>query len=237
MFEASTHALRPYFAKCVQIGQSTQHLSPGELFRQLRTAGQAAEKDMYRATGGINTHKGAIYTLGILCGSIGRLWSAENPIAVCDAILSQSAQIVRTSVDADFAAADGKTPGERLYLQYGLRGIRGEVADGLPSVKNIALPRFRQAIANGFSENDAGVYALLHLIANVKDTNLYHRGGESGAKWALESAQTMLSKVPSITEIEELDDLFIARNLSPGGCADLLAVTLFLNELHKIQRL
>ena len=231
LFEASAHALQPYFFKCVQIGQSTQHLSAEELFQQLRTAGQAAEKDMYRATGGINTHKGAIYTLGILCGSIGRLWTAENPIAGCNAILSQCSQIVRTSVEADFAAAEGKTAGERLYLQYGLRGIRGEVADGLPSVENIALPRFRQAIANGFSKNDAGVYALLHLIANVKDTNLYHRGGETGAKWAAQTAQALLAGAPSIAEIEALDDLFISRNLSPGGCADLLAVTYFLIDL------
>ena len=84
-----------------------------------------------------------------------------------------------------------------------------------------------------FQKNDAGVYALLHLIANVEDTNLYHRGGESGAKWAAASAQVLLAGAPAITKIEALDDLFIARNLSPGGCADLLAVTYFLWGLEK----
>ena len=118
-------------------------------------------------------------------------------------------------------------------MQYGLRGIRGEVADGLPSVKNIGLPRFRQALADGFSKNDAGVYALLHLIANVADTNLYCRGGEAGAKWASETARGLLASKPylAMEEIEALDDAFIVRNLSSGGCADLLAVTYFLREL------
>lgn len=228
LFEASARALKPYFAKCVQIGQETAQLPAAEVFPLLRKAGLEAEKAMYDATGGVNTHKGAIYTLGVLCGSAGRLCGTGF-----DRILTECANIVSASVQADFASADGKTAGERLYLQYGLRGIRGEVADGLPSVKNIGLPRFRQALAAGLSKNDAGVYTLLHLIANVADTNLYHRGGEAGAKWACETVCALLASKPYPTkeEIETLDDAFIARRLSPGGCADLLAVTFFLNEL------
>lgn len=228
LFEASAEALRPYFAKCVQIGQETAHLPAEETFPFLRNAGLDAEKAMYEATGGINTHKGAIYTLGVLCGGAGRLWQTGF-----DEILTECANIVRTSVEEDFAVAEGKTSGERLYLQYGLRGIRGEVADGLPSVKNIGLPRFRQALAAGLSKNDAGVYTLMHLIANVADTNLYCRGGEAGAKWACETVCALLASKPYPTkeEIETLDDAFITRNLSPGGCADLLAVTYFLREL------
>ena len=228
LFEASAEALRPYFAKCVQMGQETAHLPAEETFPFLRNAGLDAEKAMYEATGGVNTHKGAIYTLGVLCGGAGRLWQSGF-----DGISLECANIVRTSVEEDFAVAEGKTSGERLYLQYGLRGIRGEVADGLPSVKNIGLPRFRQALAAGLSKNDAGVYTLLQLLANVADTNLYHRGGEAGAKWACETVCALLASKPYPTkeEIETLDDAFITRNLSPGGCADLLAATYFLREL------
>ena len=190
------------------------------------------------ATGGVNTHKGAIYTLGILCGSVGRLWSAEQPIADSSDILAECANIVRTSVPADLASAKGKTAGEQLYLQQGIRGIRGEIAEGLPSVRNIGLPRFRQFLADGFSENDAGVYTLLHLIANVADTTLYKRGGKAGAQWAAKAAGELLSAVryPSIRQIEALDDAFIARNLSPGGCADLLAATYFLRKLTQYRQ-
>ena len=233
LFEISARALQPYFKKCVQIGQETAQLAPEETFPLLRAAGLEAEKTMFSATGGVNTHKGAIYTLGILCGSVGRLWSAEQPIADSNDILAECANIVRTSVPADLASAKGKTAGEQLYLKYGMRGIRGEVADGLPSVRNIGLPRFRQFLADGFSENDAGVYTLLHLIANVADTNLYKRGGEAGAQWATKAASALLSasRYPAIRQIEALDDGFVARDLSPGGCADLLAATYFLHKL------
>ena len=235
LFEASAQALQPYFEACVRIGQNTALLPPKETFPLLRAAGIEAEKTMLQVTGGVNTHKGAIYTLGLLCGSIGRLWSAQNPTPDVDAILAECKKMVGPSVQADLAAATGKTAGERLYLQHGIRGIRGEAADGFPSVKNIGLPHFRQALANGLSQNDAGVYTLLQLLATVADTNLYHRGGIAGARWATSAADKLLSAMPypTIEQVEALDDGFIARNLSPGGCADLLAVTYFLYALNQ----
>lgn len=232
LFEASAQALRPYFEACVRIGQNTAQLPPEETLPLLRAAGMEAEEAMFRTTGGVNTHKGAIYTLGLLCGSIGRLWSAQNPTPDADTILAECKKMVGPSVQADLAAATGKTAGQRLYLQYGIRGIRGEAADGFPSVKNIGLPRFQQALANGLSQNDAGVLTLLHLIAQVQDTTLYHRGGCDGAQWAAAAAQKFLP-CPSNAQIAQLDDAFIARNLSPGGCADLLAATYFLYSFVK----
>ena len=225
LFEASANALRSYFEECVRIGQHTAQQPPEETFPLLRAAGMEAEETMLQVTGGVNTHKGAIYTLGLLCGSIGRLCCTHT-----DAILAECRAMVGSSVTADFAAATGKTAGERLYLQHGIRGIRGEAADGFPSVKNIGLPHFRQALADGLSHNDAGVLTLLHLIAQVEDTNLYHRGGRDGAQWAAEEAKALLPR-PGKEQIAQLDDAFIARNLSPGGCADLLAATYFLHTL------
>lgn len=233
-FLASAKALKPYFEECVRIGIETASCPPQETFPPLRQAGLIAEETMFRTTGGINTHKGAIYTLGVLCGSIGRLWKPESPLAASSAIAAECARVVRDSAPSDLAAADGSTAGLRFYREYGLRGIRGEAAEGLPSVMKIALPAYEKGLRDGFSPNDAGAAALLHLIANVSDTNLYKRGGPAGAVWAAESARRLLqaSAYPSIPAIEELDDAFIARNLSPGGCADLLAVTYF---LHSIQ--
>ena len=225
LFEVSAKALQTYFEACVRIGQNTAQLPPEETFPLLRTAGIEAEEAMFRATGGINTHKGAIYALGLLCGSIGRLGCTDT-----DAILAECQAMVSRSVAADFAAATGKTAGERLYLQYGIRGIRGEAADGFPSVRNMGLPAFRKALEDGLSQNDAGAVTLLHLIAEAEDTNLYHRGGRDGAQWAATAAKALLP-YPNNAQIAELDDAFIERNLSPGGCADLLAVTYFLHSL------
>lgn len=224
-FVSSVNALKSYFAECVKIGQQTAQLSPEETFRQLRQAGIQAEKTMLETTGGVNTHKGAIFTLGILCGSIGRLNTYETEDILCQVSL------IGKEAEQDFTAATGNTAGERLYLHANLRGIRGEVADGLPSVANISLPAYKDGLSRGLSPNDAGAVALLHLIAKVQDTNLYHRGGAEGAAWAAQSAKVLLSN-PTIQQIAELDDAFIARNLSPGGCADLLAVTCFLHSLN-----
>lgn len=226
-FVASANALRPYFAECVAIGQDTATESPQETFRLLRQAGLRAEKAMYDATGGVNTHKGAIFTLGILCGSMGRLWPAESPGLTL--LLRECAAIGQTATE-DFSKMDGSTAGQKLYLQKGLQGIRGEVAEGLPAVANIALPALKKGLSQGLSFNDAAACALIQLIAQVEDTNLYHRGGEEGAAFAKESAQN-LGAFPTIAQIQALDDIFISRNLSPGGCADLLAATLFLHKL------
>lgn len=231
-FLNSAQVLKPYFEECVAIGRKTADLPSHDTFPLLRKSGLDAEKAMYKATGGVNTHKGVIYTMGILCGAIGRLWRAEKPIADVDAILSECGNIARPSVEADFAAANGSTAGEALYLKYGIGGIRAEVAAGLPSVAKIALPCYQDAIQRGRSKNDAGVLTLLYLIAQIDDTNLYHRGGPEGAYWAAEAVKTLLrtNPNPTIEQLEALDDAFIARNLSPGGCADLLAVTYFLHS-------
>ena len=233
-FIASANALKPYFKECFQIGQDAALRSPQETFPPLRQAGLSAEKAMYLATGGVNTHKGAIYTLGLLCGGMGRLWSPESPIADNGAIAAECASIVSASVNSDFAATDNSTAGLRLYREYGIKGVRGEAAAGFPSALCIGLPAYKNALSKGLSQNDAGVITLLHLIAEVRDTNLYHRGGCAGAVWAAESAQALLDAAPypSIQQVEALDNAFIRQNLSPGGCADLLAVTYFLHSLN-----
>ncbi len=228
-FVTSANALRPYFTECAAIGQQTAHLPARETFLLLRQAGIRAEKTMLKATVGVNTHKGAIFTLGILCGSIGRLSNYDIQDILCQAAAMGKA------AEKDFLLANTDTAGERLYLTKKLRGIRGEVADGLPSVANIGLPMLHQALQQGLTEEQAAACTLLYLIAHVEDTNLYHRGGEAGAAFAKRSTQAFLSQdpFPSPEAIKALDDAFIEQNLSPGGCADLLAATLFLHRLTK----
>lgn len=229
-FLKSAKALHPYFTQCVKIGQCTAHLPAADTFPQLREAGLKAEQVMFQATGGVNTHKGAVYTMGILCGSLGRLWSVEKPLPSIDAILAECSEIAGKSIQSDLSAANGSTAGERYYLQSGNGGIRSEIAAGLPSVRQIGLPCYEKALQAGLSTNDAGAITLISLIARVADTNLYKRGGQEGLEFASRAAGALLPD-PSLSDIEELDDAFIRRNLSPGGCADLLAVTYFLHSL------
>lgn len=234
LFLTSANALRGYFHTCFLIGQSSAGDPPEAAFAQLRHRGILAEEDMYRATGGINTHKGAIYSLGLLCGCLGRLWTPEKSPITQNALMHECSTLAAPAADADFLCAKGLTAGERMYLQSGIKGSRGEASAGFPSIQMIGIPAFQQAIAAGKSREEAGVYTLLHLITAVQDTNLLHRGGLTGANWAAETVRTILNAdpFPSTKQIEQLDDAFIQRNLSPGGCADLLALIYFLCRLY-----
>ena len=125
----------------------------------------------------------------------------------------------------------GSAVDHRLYAKHGIRGIRGEVACGLPSLSEIGLPVFRGCLEQGMNRNDAGVLTLLHLIAHVEDTNMIARGGLELAREGAEQAAQLLKQYPSAARVEALDDWFILRNLSPGGCADLLAAVFFVHDL------
>ncbi len=258
-FQASAAALSSYWRDCAGMGRSDPDrivdsqnppVPPAETFSKLRPFGKRAEREMLAATGGVNTHKGAIFTLGVLCGAAGRLWTDENGFPTAEGILDEAAAMTRQTLERELPAAHWNTAGEQLYRQYGTRGIRGEVADGLPAVREIALPVFRDLLGRGLDRNHAAAVTLLHLIANVEDTNLLHRGGPEGAAWARQAAAALLAdsgeqtdgtadkhrlslhpEIPALEQIAALDRQFIERNLSPGGCADLLAVTLFLDSL------
>lgn len=230
LFLASAEALHPYFRRCARIGQETAGMAPPEAFPLLKEAGLEAEQTMYRTTNSVNTHKGAIYTLGILCAAFGSLMHSGDERPMPEKILNLCMWIAGDAAREDLENAEEDTFGLRLYRERGIGGIRGEMAKGLPSVSR-ALGIYRRALSNGRSANDAGVLTLLQLIAHVDDTNLWHRGGQEGAEYAARATQELLHGDPTLQQIEALDDAFIARNLSPGGCADLLAAVYLLHSL------
>lgn len=231
-FMASAAALGPYFRRCAHIGQVTAKEAPDHTFSLLRTAGLRAEQDMYAATGGVNTHKGAIFTIGILCGAAGRLWKPEGGWNT-EELFREVSAMTASAMAEDLRHACADTVGQRLYTQRGIRGIRGEVALGLPSAANIGLPVYRSCLEQGMEPNTAGAITLLHLIARVEDTNMISRGGLEGAKAGAEKAAAFLESGPTLEQIAVLDDWFVQRNLSPGGCADLLAAVYFIHHLTK----
>lgn len=231
-FQASASALAPYFYKCVKIGQNTKHLAAEDTFYELRTAGLEAERDMYRATRGVNTHKGAVFTIGILCGAVGRLWSENESWSEQD-LFAEVAAMTKAPMENDLLVMAPSTAGMQLYTQLGIRGIRGEVSEGLPSVRDFGLPAYRRCLERGLDQNTAGAVTLLNLVVSVVDTNMIRRGGMEGAMEAIRKTAQLLLKneIPGEKEIESLDDWFIEKNLSPGGCADLLAAVYFVHGL------
>lgn len=233
-FQASAAALQPYFAQCVRIGR--QGGAPEETLRALRLPGKLAEAEMRRATVGVNTHKGAIFSMGILCGALGRLdrESWGNP----DRILDECAAMAKGIVSEDYrdlTPETAKTAGQKLYLRYGITGVRGQAEAGFPAVREAGLPTLEAALSAGKNINEASCAALLALLVHTADTNMIHRGGFDGMQQATLEVREILDRenFPSRETLESLDKRFIEKNLSPGGSADLLALTLFLHFLRE----
>ena len=231
-FQASAAALWPYFETCARIGAETKEHLPGQTFSRLRIPGMLAEGEMLHATGGVNTHKGAIFSLGILCAALGRLgWEyADQP----DRLLSECARMTAGLAAADFAGLTeetARTAGQRLYLRHGITGVRGQAEAGFPAVGKVGLPKLEAALEKGLSLNDAGCAALLAMLAESTDTNLISRSDIAAQQKIGRDTALLLQAEPFPSEetLKRLDEEFIRRNLSPGGTADLLALTYFLH--------
>ena len=233
MFVASAEALFPYFAACTQIGMETSQLPAAETFALLRAEGLTAEPVMYAQTNGANTHKGAIFTMGLLCGAVGRTGSRKPEV-----LLREVAAMTAGLCSRDFAGITEETAvttGQKLYAKYGITGVRGQAEAGYPALLNVGLPVLEQALAAGLDLNDAGCAALLHLLCAVTDTNMIARSDLATAKAMTDKIAAILAEntYPSTGIIEQLDAEFIEKNLSPGGAADLLAATYFLYFLNQ----
>ncbi len=232
-FLASAASLYPYFAECVKIGRETADRPAPETFAALRCPGKLAEAGMLKATGGVNTHKGAIFTLGLLCGAMGRLdrekW--REPETLLAEVAAMTAGVEKELEAAEIA----QTAGERFYRRYGVTGVRGQAAAGFPTVLQYGLPVLENGLAAGKTQDEAGAAALLHLLAHTPDTNMIARGGYEKAAEKQKELQTLLAGTPypDRAALEALDRDYIAENLSPGGSADLLALCWLLWFLKK----
>lgn len=233
-FIDSANAIAPFLVQMAGAGYSWGG-TPDKLFAYIRPIGLSAEQAMYRATGGINTHKGLIFSLGILCACSGLYHSRCGSFQSLH-ILDLAEEMTSRTLEMEFKEIGGREPrthGERLYHQYGIRGIRGEASEGFPSIRNCALP-VMAALNNRISDqNLLYLQTLLHLMARVQDTNVLYRTDFETAAMVRKEADRILKlggcfTPPGMAEIKALNEVFIDRNISPGGCADLLAASIFL---------
>lgn len=231
-FLGSAAALWPYFRRCARIGLEGGR--PGEIFARLRRAGLDAEQTMLRATGGVNTHKGAIFSMGILCGAAGTLLPEEW--ADPELVGNRCAALARGLVRKDFEFMETpETAGEKLFEQYGITGARGQAESGFVAARLTGLPVLEQGLEKGISWNDSLCAALLHILAVTQDTNLIKRGNLAVLGQVQGALHAMLTAnpYPPREVLEALDKAFIRQKLSPGGSADLLAVTCFFRFLKE----
>jgi triphosphoribosyl-dephospho-CoA synthase len=225
MLIRSAAALRPAFEALAKAGET------GADMPLLRQIGIAAEARMMAATGGVNAHRGAIFALGLLCAAAARL-DAYEPGSLGRLVQERWGDAILDTPPVPLSH------GTAALTKYGAGGARIEAASGFASAYAVGLPALRtgQRLRRQNAEA-ARVQCFFALLATTEDTNLLHRGGAEGLGFAQTAARSFLA-AGGIAATDwrqhaaETHRQFVARRLSPGGCADLLAVCLFIDAVE-----
>lgn len=225
MLHASADALHSAFVECASA--ATAFDSDCDLRTQLGVIGRAGERKMLAATGGVNTHRGALWAVGLLSAGAAR----TGPLGAVDVA-------ARLAAIPDPHVAAATSHGAQARRRYGVSGAAGEAQAGFPHVRLHALPALRAARLAGADEGTARLTALLTLMATVDDTCVLHRGGSDGLRALQSGAQAVLDAggigtVRGRRRFAALDELCLSRRLSPGGSGDLLSAMLFLDALDE----
>jgi triphosphoribosyl-dephospho-CoA synthase len=228
-FMRSLFALRRYFLRIARAGMEQAS------FPTLRELGVEAEQRMLLATGGINTHRGAIFCLGLLCAAIGSC-RAHGIALSAPAVRAELLVRWGQALVAHAHPATADSHGLQVAFRYAVGGARDEAVRGLPSVFEVALPVLQQTLAAGRGPKRARIDALFALMGHISDTNLYHRGGADGAQSVRRHARDFLARGGTAdpgweARAQECHRIFVARKLSPGGAADLLAAACLLHAV------
>ncbi|MBX8472248.1 triphosphoribosyl-dephospho-CoA synthase [Pseudomonas sp. RIT778] len=230
LMHASALALWPAFKEMAEAA-----LEFGEIGLPLREAigriGREGEQAMLATTNGVNTHRGAIWALGLLLTAAGLDTKSTSAGAV-------TLRAARLALLDDRYAPRPLSHGAQVAQRYGARGAREEAQLGFPSVVQRGLPQLKRSRAAGHGEQNARLDALLAIMTELTDTCVLYRAGEQGLHAMQHGAQAVLDAGGSASltgrrRLHELDQQLIALNASPGGAADLLAATLLLDRIER----
>lgn len=229
LMHASALALWPAFKEMAEAA-----LAFGAVGLPLREAlgriGREGEQAMLATTGGVNTHRGAIWALGLLVAA-----AALEPQAT--AAGSVALRAARLALLEDCYAPRPLSHGAQVALRYGVHGAREEAQQGFPAVLQRGLPQLKRSRAQGHGEQNARLDALLAIMSQLADTCVLYRAGEQGLHAMQQGARAVLDAGGSASlagrrRLHELDLQLLTLNASPGGAADLLAASLLLDRIE-----
>ena len=228
LMRRSANAIAPYFTRMALASAEVE--MDTSLRAVVACIGREAEAAMLRATSGSNAHKGAIWVLGLL---------------VCAASLSQDSRPEPVSEAAGYLARlpDRARPravshGDLVLEQYGATGARGEAYVNFPHVVKIGLPALKAARTSGRTERDSRLAALLAIMSHLEDTCVLYRGGPEAQRIVHDGVARVIKlggpgSPKGNAALIALGQELVSRRISPGGSADLLAATLFLDALER----
>lgn len=233
LFLASSAALLPCFTACAKTGIDGYKKNPAQLVPILRRIGRCGETAMYAATKGVNTHKGAIFSMGILCCALGML--STKAVKGNGELKEAELQALCAALSAALLRQETAAATHGLYARghAACGGVRAEAASGFATAFQVGLPVLRDALCEGAMQETALVKTLLALIVRTEDSNTAYRGGASGLAFMQKTAEEILRRADwkseeSLDMVREFDRACIRRHLSPGGSADLLAFSAML---------
>lgn len=207
-----------------------------DLLPKLRSVGLSAEEEMFLATNNVNTQKGLIFSGMLIAAAVGYLSTRETGTPKANRILVVIQEITKGIVQKELIQMDKNekkiTAGEWIFLDLGITGIRGEAENGFPNAE-AAFQVIKKAIDSNIPFEKGLVMALLFLMSRVDDTNILTRHGSETLTWVRSEANKLVLSEDAYSDswmerVVNLDQQFIEQNVSPGGCADLLAVALML---------
>ncbi|WP_311335809.1 citrate lyase holo-[acyl-carrier protein] synthase [Cardiobacterium hominis] len=236
LFLKSADAIAPYLGDCAAAGM-TFAASPASpaILAAIRPIGIAAEAAMRAATGGVNTHKGAIFAFGLTAAALGKRLAAQGTTTLAE--IQDDIRAISAGLLAELQQPGEDSAGKRGYARHGIRGARGEAASGYTTVTRHALPAYRQALAADGNTRRALLAALVALYAANDDSTTLARVGLDGLRAHQHWARQLLADRATLADETRLADAIAAyardcaaRRLSAGGSADLLALTVWCGQ-------
>ena len=241
LMQRSIQALHPYFVRLAQLGFTDKQPCHDEIVN----IGIEAEREMFKATGGVNTHKGALFSIGlaavVLAGeSFSRITQAERcgTMAYND-VNSKQIQSLSNSIASLarlFPDTNG-THGSKAKANNILKGALDNAREGYTQLFKAWLPFYIDRIAEG--DNYALHKTLLRIMCDLDDTNIVYRTSMETMQEVKTEARQMLDTSRNIVNFEAalqaMNTDYIHRNISPGGSADMLSLVVFLSCIVRKQ--
>ena len=234
-FIDSALSLDNYFSECYIYGKKNDFYSPN-FFKNLRDLGKKAEKEMYQATDGINTHKGTIFSMGIIISVLASYLKETDEIdlkVLSNKIKNMCSPLLNELENTN----DFSTYGEKAFKNYHLTGARGLALSGYKIVLLDGINKLKE-FTKILDFETSCILLLFYYISILDDTNIVNRANletlkeiQILCKNLYEENSKSLSKEKIRNEMSKLNDIFIEKNISAGGSADLLILTIFIHFL------
>lgn len=224
-FINSSAAISVWFEELVRAGLGFREDDLTKALPIIRNIGLQMETAMYEETGNINTQKGIIFLMGLSLFAVGKLFQ-EGALFDASRFRGIVRDICKDLVPRELGGNYGRqgSHGEMVFQKHGFSGARGEAESGFETVFEIGLPK----LAGLVELNDRSMIDCFLAIASVnQDTNILYRCGPESLASFQNLCKIALDNFTS-ANYGAIMEFCRAKNISPGGTADLLAVTIFL---------